>query len=317
MSMREWLLAAGIVLIAGVIVHLLWDIWRRRREVAEEFHFDDEDYDEFEQFRSELPNGGGRVVKPAAAAATGPGGAAETPAATTAGVAAGVAAEPPANAPGEAHTDGRVVEPVATAAPPAPEQQRLIVDEMQPDGHGETPINARGEDRIGGRRSTLPGRRRKPEAAASGAAKDQDPLVVVLHVVCRDATEPFAGTDIRELTDTCSLRFGDMDIFHRYRTIPGSTIQYSLANGVEPGTFDIADLAAFTSPSLVFFMQLPGPEAPLEAFDAMLTAARRFAERLDGDLCDDKMNVCTKQTIEHTRQQITEFQRKQQLSRRG
>jgi hypothetical protein len=84
-------------------------------------------------------------------------------------------------------------------------------------------------------------------------------------------------------------------------------VQFSVANVTHPGTFDDAALDGVSSPGLSFFLRLPGPQRPLEAFDCMLETARVVARKLDGELQDESHSVFTSQTAEHYRQRIREF----------
>jgi cell division protein ZipA len=58
-------------------------------------------------------------------------------------------------------------------------------------------------------------------------------------------------------------------------------------------------------------MSLPGPKNYMKAFDYMLETAQCFARNLKGDLKDQDRSIMTPQTIEHCRQQVKEFERKQ------
>lgn len=60
-----------------------------------------------------------------------------------------------------------------------------------------------------------------------------------------------------------------------------------------------------------FFLGLPGPRHPKQAFDVMVAAARKLSQELNGELKDDQRSVLTAQTIEHYRQRIVEFERRQ------
>ncbi|MFU8815320.1 MAG: cell division protein ZipA, partial [Pseudomonadales bacterium] len=121
--------------------------------------------------------------------------------------------------------------------------------------------------------------------------------------------EPFVGAGLVEALRSRGLRYGDMNIFHRVDPMTRATL-YSVANVVEPGTFDMADLEQFRSPGVCFFMQLPGPEHPMEAFEDMLKVARDVATRAGGELRDEQRSVMTGQTVEHYRQRISDFCRR-------
>ena len=109
----------------------------------------------------------------------------------------------------------------------------------------------------------------------------------------------------------CGLRFGDMDFFHLSQAQGGQpTIQFSVANMMQPGVFDIDNMAQFNTPGLVFFLTLPGPEDMMKAFDYMLETAQAVARNLGGDVLDESRSVVTKQTLEHCRQQIRDLERR-------
>ena len=111
------------------------------------------------------------------------------------------------------------------------------------------------------------------------------------------------------------LRYGDMNIFHRVDPATKAKL-YSVANAVEPGTFDLSDLGTMRSPGMTFFLQLPGPDDASDVFSDMLQAARNVAMDLGGELRDEDLSVLTGQTTEHMRQRIADFARRR-LSKRA
>jgi cell division protein ZipA len=153
---------------------------------------------------------------------------------------------------------------------------------------------------------------RAAEAEQRGAAKDVDELIM-LNVLAPKG-QPFTGGGMVEALRARGLRYGDMNIFHRVDPMTKATL-YSVANVVEPGTFDMADLDNFRSPGVVFFMQLPGPEQPMDTFEDMLKVARDVAVRTGGSLLDENRSVMTGQTVEHYRQRITDYCRRRMSMR--
>ncbi|KZZ10796.1 hypothetical protein A3750_20265 [Oleiphilus sp. HI0079] len=107
------------------------------------------------------------------------------------------------------------------------------------------------------------------------------------------------------------MQHGDMSIFHRHEEDLLSPIQFSVANAVEPGYFDPDKLDSLTTPGVSFFMSIPGPKDYLKAFEFMYETAKCFADNLQGELKDENRSVLTSQTIEHSKQRIREFERKQ------
>ena len=146
--------------------------------------------------------------------------------------------------------------------------------------------------------------------------KDPGPVleVIVFHLIAR-RPERFDGQEMLRLLLENGLRYGDMHIFHRHRDVDGrEQLEFSVANAVEPGTFDIDTMEEEQFAGITFFMKLPGPRDPLASLERMLTAGRRLAEGLNGDLKDEQHSVLTPQTMEHLRQRVQEFERRQRVS---
>lgn len=147
-------------------------------------------------------------------------------------------------------------------------------------------------------------------AAKVQLPRDVEPEVFMLNVVARSGAG-FRGEDILHILLACDLRFGDMDFFHRHEQEAGrGPIQFSVANMMQPGVFDIDNMSEFTTPGLVFFLTLPGPEDMMKAFEYMLETAQVVARNLEGDVLDETRSVLTRQTLEHSRQQIRDLERR-------
>ena len=137
-----------------------------------------------------------------------------------------------------------------------------------------------------------------------------DTHVFILYVVAR-SEEGFAGIDILETLLACDLRFGDMDFFHRHERASGrGPIEFSVANMMKPGVFDIDNMEPLQTRGLMFFVTLPGPSDMLKAFDYMYETTKVIAKALDGDIQDEKRSVVTRSSLEHMRQQIRELERR-------
>ncbi|MBT2341721.1 MULTISPECIES: cell division protein ZipA [Pseudomonas] len=150
------------------------------------------------------------------------------------------------------------------------------------------------------------------EGKPSSADKDQALAeeVLVISVICRDPAG-FKGPALLQNILESGLRFGEMDIFHRHESMAGNgEVLFSMANAVKPGVFDLDDIDHFSTPAVSFFLGLPGPRHPKQAFDVMVAAARKLSQELNGELKDDQRSVLTAQTIEHYRQRIVEFERR-------
>ncbi|MCW8906076.1 MAG: cell division protein ZipA [Sedimenticola sp.] len=143
--------------------------------------------------------------------------------------------------------------------------------------------------------------------------EDVPGMILQINVVASGA--PFTGNDIMRVARDTDLIHGDMNIFHRFTSEPGtSRVIFSMASMVEPGIFPLDRMDSFSTPGLVLFGQLPGPKDGLAAFSDMLFTAERLAALLDGELQDETHSVLSKQTIEHIRERILEHRRQVQLA---
>lgn len=151
---------------------------------------------------------------------------------------------------------------------------------------------------------------------AAQAARDAAPVdeLIVLHLIAPPGSE-YTGPALVDMLRAQGLKFGAMNIFHRVEPMTKAR-NYSVANAVEPGVFDLADLENFSSRGLSFFLQLPGPEDPLATLDDMVHVVRTLAAELGGEVKDEGMSVLTGQTVAHLRQRISDHARKR-LSRRA
>lgn len=132
--------------------------------------------------------------------------------------------------------------------------------------------------------------------------------VIVLNVMARNG-RVFAGDDLLHLLITSGLKFGDMNIFHkRLSNDSQGPIIFSVANILNPGTFDLNNMEEFTTLGISLFLALPSPINNLDAFEQMLGVAQQIRGTLDGELKDDHRNGMTAQTIEHYRQRIRDFE---------
>lgn len=157
---------------------------------------------------------------------------------------------------------------------------------------------------------------RKAERKTPERAAEKTPLsteLIILNIVAPPGA-PYTGDTIFEVLRAKGLKFGEMNIFHRIDPAT-KAVHYSIANVVEPGTFDMADMEAFTAPGLCMFMQLPGPEHPAAAFEDMMDVAGEITARLGGEISDEQRNRVTLQTVEHYRQRIADFSRRRMSKR--
>ena len=327
MDIKDFILIGGGILIAMVIGHGFWIAIRAKRETLRmdivPDLIPDDDIDDIERFRGELPNGPARVREQ---------GDEPQPENMELNLA------PPT-------LIDRVPEPIQTSHPEQmfdaddsePAAQRAEVREVDIAGalHTEPRERPRGPknpalERSLARRQARTGRPQRPsnvsvaraaDAAEREAKNSGGPVLdfsveelLVLNVLAPRGTR-FEGEGIVNALRGQGLRYGDMNIFHRVDPATKAKL-FSVANAVEPGTFDLADLDSLRSPGMSFFLQLPGPDDAIGAFEDMLEAARNVMMALGGELRDENMSVLSGQTVEHMRQRISDYSRRR-LSRRA
>lgn len=135
-------------------------------------------------------------------------------------------------------------------------------------------------------------------------------LIINISLLARDE-DGFVGEKLLHCMLSRGLRFGDMNIFHRHKNTSGEgPVQFSLANALKPGTFDLDDMGSFQTRGVSMFMILPGPEQPLKSYKLMLDTAQHLAGELNGQLVDSSRSVLTQQTIQHFNEQIQDFERR-------
>ncbi len=132
--------------------------------------------------------------------------------------------------------------------------------------------------------------------------------VVIVNVMAKPGNY-FYGDELVPVLQHFGLRLGKMNIFHRH-TEPDGTgpVMFSMANMVKPGTFSLNAIEEFATPGISFFVQLPNRHGNMKAFEQMLATANAVKQALDGVLKDERRSVLTRQTVEHCRQRIRDFE---------
>tara|TARA_R110000772_G_scaffold130606_1_gene238904 strand:+ start:1178 stop:2464 length:1287 start_codon:yes stop_codon:yes gene_type:complete len=132
--------------------------------------------------------------------------------------------------------------------------------------------------------------------------------VIVINVMAKQG-DVFAGSELLPILLQQGMQLGKMSIFHKHRDSQGNgPAMFSMANMVKPGTFDATQMDEFTTPGVSFFLQLPNSLGNMRCFEQMLNAANAIKQTLNGDLKDENRSVITRQTIEHCRQRIQDFE---------
>ncbi|MCB1667925.1 MAG: cell division protein ZipA [Pseudomonadales bacterium] len=141
------------------------------------------------------------------------------------------------------------------------------------------------------------------QAETAGKVSGQ---VLVLHLMATERT-PFKGDLLLNAFLACGLRYGDMKIFHYHAGDNGAgEVLFSIASSVNPGVFNLKTIAEFKTPGISLFFATDDVTNPSRAFEKMLSTAEALAKRLGGQLRDENRQPLTPQKIEQCRQLVAE-----------
>jgi cell division protein ZipA len=119
------------------------------------------------------------------------------------------------------------------------------------------------------------------------------------------------GDYLLELIDKYGLKFGAMNMFHRYENKDGTgLLWFSLMmidnEGISP--FDLNRLPMQTMKGLVLFLSLPHPR-PVQGFDSMMSIAGLLANDLNATVYDDTGEPINKENTQAMRELAINFGR--------
>jgi len=328
MSLREWLLLIGAVILLGIVL----DGWRRMQRAKRDslemsrnmggLGEADDDLD----FNPELPGGGARVVRREEPGSRQSESSHEDVEQGVEGLSAR------RSEPEVADLDDSLVaeserpeQPSATANSRFPEAVK-VVDTGEAGGSSMERSRKVNPEPVADSSSRVQSmavaaknllKKERPEAAKSaGSTEKKHQEVIVINVLSKDE-EGFDGSRLRRLVEACGMEFDSMSVFVRHEHGFGAgPVQFGMASLTEQGTFDLDAMEKGVIKGVCFYLTLPGPDDSMKAFEYMLETAQCVVRNLNGDLKDERRSVFTLQTIEHCRQRIREFERRQQLAAR-
>lgn len=112
---------------------------------------------------------------------------------------------------------------------------------------------------------------------------------LTIHISPKDSFDSFSGKKILGFAKTYAMKYGIMDMFHRYKNPNGTgNLWFSMLGVTHEGVvpFDLNAVPSETYRGIALFVALPNPEA-LSGFDSMVEVAKAIAESIDGHLHDD------------------------------
>ncbi len=156
---------------------------------------------------------------------------------------------------------------------------------------------------------------KKAVRAEDAKSANIETQVIILSVVMPD-NHQMSGAALLPSLLTLGMKYGEMNIFHRHQDNAGNgPVTFSLANMLNPGSFELDTMETFVTQGVSLFMTLPNSGDPFASFEQMLAAAKQLAGEFNAQVLDDKRNVMTKQTEQHYVGKIREFDRQHRLAR--
>lgn len=134
------------------------------------------------------------------------------------------------------------------------------------------------------------------------------PEILAISVVM-PANQIMPGASLLPSLLTLGMKYGEMNIFHRHQDNAGNgAVTFSLANMMNPGSFDLDSMETFATQGITLFMMLPNSGNAFDVFEQMLAAAKHLCYEFNAQLVDDKRNPMTKQTEQHYTSRIRDFE---------
>ncbi|WP_435950238.1 cell division protein ZipA C-terminal FtsZ-binding domain-containing protein [Psychrobacter sp. DM8] len=141
-------------------------------------------------------------------------------------------------------------------------------------------------------------------------AKDNINITILPQQYRDRATSVIRGRDLLGLIDKYGLRFGAMNMFHRYEQKDGTgMLWFSMMGITDEGIapFDPHSVATNTYSGVVVFLSLPHPQA-LHSFDSMMSIAYMMADDLDAVMLDENNEPITPEYKQQLRNQVRDYE---------
>ena len=141
-------------------------------------------------------------------------------------------------------------------------------------------------------------------------AKDNINITILPHQYRDRPTATIRGRDLLALIDKYGLRYGAMNMFHRYEQKDGTgMLWFSMMGITDSGIapFDPHSVATNTYTGVVVFLSLPHPQA-LRSFDSMMSIAYMMASDLDAIMLDEENEPITSEYKQQLRNQVRDYE---------
>lgn len=287
---RDWLIIVGIVSVVGVLLHGFWRMWTDSERLTVKLDKTfmsasslDAEQNDLGLFKAELPNGGARIIKV---------GASNIPVPNQSSGAERAIQESAQSVQNEGPAETADAQSSADSTQSREDLQNSLFEAEAESDSGQSAVSGAAQSQSG-----------ETDSLATDAVADESQIeekYVVINVLGE-----IQGKPLVESLKNLGFAFGEMNIFHFNSA--DTEIEFSLANAVEPGNFDLDQIDDLVTPGIILFMRAHEMKDPLACFEQMLSAGERLAEDLAGQLCDESRSMMTEQTIAHRKQDLQEY----------
>lgn len=135
------------------------------------------------------------------------------------------------------------------------------------------------------------------------------PIRTVALILKAPDDQPYLGQEVLEVGQDLKLMIGGEGFLQQIvTTYLGDEPMYSIAHMINPGSFNDPDILGMEIPGLIFFAQIPGPDAHMNTVQYMLKASAYFGQELGGTLLDDKNRPVDKEYIQQLLADVSEIE---------